>query len=458
MKRIYTLLILVLFLMNKLYAQQDISLFTLNNVFQQIYVNPAYLPKSKVSIGLPVLSSFYINASNTGFPAGRFISRGGEKIDIDKVIDNLSKKNLLSIDMNTDLFSLGVKVNNTYFSFSFSERINTSFVYPKDFFLLIFKGNADEEILGKRADLDGIGYNLNVYHEAALGMSIPVGERLRIGARAKYLIGMVNITTTKSELGLTTSADNFTLTLDGDMALKTSGLGILKGSGDDLGSLMKDRILKPGGNSGFALDAAAEFYFTDRITLNASMLNLGYIFWRDDVKNYSNNDINYTFSGVDLQKLNSESFSNELAMKVDSLNKKLKFKETNEGYSARLNPQLILGGNLLLTDYNSIGSLVRMELISKILRPSFTFYYQFKVNQWLGLTANYSYLNKSLVNIGGGACIKLLPFQFYLCSDNVLAPLALKTTKTAQLRFGMNLAFGGKEAKRLKIPEIDVED
>lgn len=454
MKKLYPFLLLVM-ISAAVNAQQDISLYSLNNVFQQIYVNPAYLPKSKLHIGLPVISSVYVNASNTGFAFGRLVSSNTqEKIDIDKVIDGLGKKNVFALDINTDLFSLGVRVKNMYFNLAFSERVTTNFTYPKDFFTLIFKGNADSDLLGRRADMDGLAYNLNVYHELAIGASLPIGERIRVGARVKYLIGLVNITTARSRLGLTTSEEDFALTLDGDLSLKTSGMGILESEGDDVAKLLQNRILKPGGNTGLAIDLAAEYYLNDRISLTGSLLNLGYIRWTDDVKNYENSKIDYTFSGVDVQKFDKDQFSTELASKLDSLEKNLEFQENSTAYSARLNPQLILGGNLALNDYNSVGTLLRTELISKIIRPSFTFYYQFKINHWLGATANYSYLNKSLVNLGGGFCVKGGPLQLYLTSDNVLAPLALKAAKGAQFRFGVNLVFGGKEAKKLRVPEF----
>ncbi len=440
----------------RLFAQQDISLYTLNNVFQQSYVNPAYLPKSSVNIGLPVISSIYINASNTGFAAGRFLSPSGErKVNIDKMIDNLSKRNLLAADFNTDLFSLGVKIKNSYVSFSVSEVFNMNFVYPKDFFVFMFKGNADDELLGKRADMNDLALNMNLYHQLALGLSVPVGEKLRVGARAKYLMGLLNITTTESKLGLTTAADNFALTLDGALALKTSGFGILKNNGDDVSKLAQDRILKPGGNTGLALDLGLEYFLSDKITISGSMLNMGYIRWSDDVKNFENKNINYTFDGVTIEGLASDQFSKELASKLDTLKERVKFKESTDSYTARLNPQLILAGNLAVNDFNSVGAIIRSELIGKILRPSASFYYQFKVNHWLGATVNYSYVNKSLVNLGGGFCVKLLPFQFYIATDNFLAPIALTTAKGVQLRAGINLAFGGREPKKLRVPVYD---
>lgn len=456
MKRLSALLVL-LASWSVVSAQQDISLYSLNNVFQQLYVNPAYLPKSKVHVGLPVISSVYVNASNTGFAFGRFIGPNKEKVDINKLIDGLGKKNVFSTDLNTDLFSLGIRARDMYFSLSVSEKVSTNFTYPKDFITLIFRGNAGPDLLGKRANMDGLAYNLNVYHEIALGASVPVGSKMRLGARVKYLMGLVNITTDRSKLGLTTNADNFQLTLDGDLALKTSGMGILKSEGDDVAKLLQNRVTKPGANSGFALDLAGEYYLNEKISLQASMLNFGYIKWGDDVKNYENSNINYTFDGIELEELDQDQFSKKLTAQLDSLKDRLKFTENNSSYSARLNAQLIGGANMAINDFNSVGVLARTEMISKIPRPSFTFYYQFKVNHWLGATVNYSYLNKSLINLGGGICAKGGPFQFYLTSDNFLAPLALTTAKGVQLRFGINLAFGGREARKLRVPEFDPE-
>ncbi len=439
-------------------AQQDISLFTLNNVFQQTYVNPAYLPKSKVSIGLPVISSVYLNAVSTGVTFGKFLSPNGNRaFDFDKAVDGLSKRNLASLDFNTDLFSLGIRIKNSYLSLSYSEVFNMNFAYSKDFFVLVFKGNADEELLGKRADMDGLALNMNLYHQVALGLSVPVGEKLRVGARAKYLMGLLNITTTKSQLGFTTNSEDFGLTLDGALALNTSGFGILKNNGDDTGQLIKDRLTKPGGNTGLALDLGLEYALSDRLTFSGSLLNMGYIHWAEDVKNFENDNLSATFEGFDLQELGADDFSKEMAKKLDTLQAHLKLNENTKAYSARLNPQLILAGNLALNDFNSVGTIVRSELIGKILRPSFSFYYQFKVNHWLGATVNYSYVNKSLLNLGGGLCVKLLPFQFFITSDNFFAPIALTTAKGVQLRAGINLAFGGREPRKLKVPVFEPE-
>lgn len=438
-------------------AQQDISLYALNNVFQQLYVNPSYLPKSKVHVGLPLVSSLYVRVSNTGFKLGEFLTANEQKVvDVNRALDQMGERNITALDFSTDLFSLGIKYNNIFFSLSASEKLSSSLVYKKDFFTLLFKGNG-EELLGRRANFDETAFHMNLYHEIALGASLPIGEKLRFGFRAKYLMGALNATTTRSRLGLTTAEDNFTLTLDGSLAMNTSGFNNLKENGDDLDKYAWQILTRPGKNPGMAVDLGAEYYVSDRLSITASLLNIGYIRWTDDVTNYENDSILYTFSGIDVQDFGSVYFSDEFGKRLDTLEEKLKFTKSSNAYSSRMNSQLVLGGSLTINDNAAVGALWRSELIGKVLRPSLSFFYQFKISNWLGATVNYSYLNKSFVNLGAGFAIKLLPFQIYVASDNIMAPIALSTARGGQIRAGVNFAFGGKEVKRLRVPEPEEE-
>jgi hypothetical protein len=55
---------------------------------------------------------------------------------------------------------------------------------------------------------------------------------------------------------------------------------------------------------------------------------------------------------------------------------------------------------------------------------------------------SWSYMNRSFLNVGIGIAYGRSPLQFYIVSDNILAPLFPMNTKNLNLRFGLNINLG----------------
>lgn len=67
MKKILLSISLLLLLFFNITPQQDLSIYYMDNLQQVEQVNPARRPKFRVNIGIPGLSSIYINHFNTVF-------------------------------------------------------------------------------------------------------------------------------------------------------------------------------------------------------------------------------------------------------------------------------------------------------------------------------------------------------------------------------------------------------
>ena len=76
-------------------AQQDFTLYNMNYVSQRSYLNPGFIPGgSKIYVGVPALSSFYLNVSNSGFKYSDAIRHREDDslyVDYANVISKLKK-------------------------------------------------------------------------------------------------------------------------------------------------------------------------------------------------------------------------------------------------------------------------------------------------------------------------------------------------------------------------------
>ncbi len=438
-------------------AQQDISLYTLGNVSQRTYVNPAYFPASNVNVGLPGISSVYLRVSNTGFNLGKFIEAGERGvIDTDDILNSLSEKNIFATNVAVDALSFGFKVKEAYISFNTTTKVAYDLTYPKDLFRLALLGNGHPDLLGRRVSLDGFGNNVQTYQETGLGISLPIGNSARVGVRAKYLLGLAALNTFKSQLGVYTDPETYAITLDGKYGVQTSGIelyeefdseeGLTKEQFEDLGKKLSK-------NNGFGFDLGLEFNLTNRLSVSAAVLDIGSISWNYGVQSFESDTINFNFDGIDVSRLVNNNERTQVIEELrDSVQALLTYTESNSSFTTTLNTQFIAGLNYELFNKNMIGVIARSEIINKTIRPSFSLYYTARVKNWLSATVNYSYLDKSFLNLGAGFTIKAGPIQLYAVTDNVLAHLALQTARGVQFRTGVNLVFGGKERRKLFMP------
>lgn len=69
------------------------------------------------------------------------------------------------------------------------------------------------------------------------------------------------------------------------------------------------------------------------------------------------------------------------------------------------------------------------------------------------VSLTYSVMNGSFINVGAAFNLGGESFQFYMLTDNLLAPFYPEKVRNANLRFGFNLFWGCKQKKKkLSIP------
>ncbi len=433
-----------LFFYDQSKAQQDFTLYNMSVVPQRTAMNPAFKPATgKIVIGLPMLSSQYLNVSNSGFKYSDVIRHRSDDslyVDFDNLLSKLATNNYLSVTYQPDIFSFGVVVKKNYISFNITEKVDVRFRYPKNFMEFIWKGNG--AMLDKDLNFN-FGLNFSHYREYALGAAREINDKLSVGVKLKYLYGMENLYTKKSDITLSTASKDFAITAKANIEINSSGLD------DDSTDFSVSNYAFKRKNNGAGIDLGGVYKATEKFTLSASVLDLGFIKWSNAPTNYVSHDENsrFTYNGLELnQIINSDSSNTKDIGKVlgDSLSKIFKIDTLHNSYTTKLSTQFYLGANYNVTENGTAGVLLYGQVFDKSVHPGISFSYNQKFFKWLSVSASYSAYNRSFGNLGLGAALTGGPVQLYIVTDNVFGMILPQNTKNIHLHFGINIILGRK--------------
>jgi hypothetical protein len=449
-------------------AQNESTLYFMNSLPQVVDLNPAIQPRYKMTIGLPVISSVGAIYSNNGFSYNDMITRvdGVVKADLTKLTQSLAPENYVRLSAQTDLLRFGLRLNpKMYLMVSSTARVYNRTMFEKGLASLLVDGTAP--LVGTYSNTapkeEGFGYL-----ETAAGLSYKVNEKLTIGGKLKYYTGMMNATTENSSLIV--QVDNaYQVTVTGDALIKTSGYQNARYESQKNGSYNPlDHVSDYMKNSGLGVDLGATYKFMDKLTVSASLLDLGYINWTNNTYQYTLNPATakYTFGGIDVSKLldgNSTSFKDQ----VDSLQKKFEMKESAIGsYKTMLPMKIYLGAQYEIIPNLNVGALFFNESFKGRSAAGLTASVNKNFGKYVSTSLSYTMSNRTYNNIGLGVSFNLAPVQLYIIGDNLLrAPASLVVDQTLNsyvnssqllsIRTGLNIVIGWDKGLT---PKVKVSD
>ncbi len=437
---------------------QDRTLFNMPDIQQSTLINPAIQHNCGLFIGLPAISSLSFNIANTGFEykdVFKKLNSGSYAIDIKNLEKKLRKWNYLKSNLNINIFAIGYKFNDYYFSFDISNKTDLKLGYPDDY-IKISHGNGNflgENYLQLAPFFSAVNYN-----EFALGISKTIDFKLTIGGKLKYINGTANAQITNSYFKLYTDEDMYDLKAVADIETNISfpvsisydTLNFPSDAKINDFDIRKDFLFN--GNRGGAIDIGAIYKFNELITISASLLDIGFIKWKKNTHTYQGKG-EFAYDGVDISKYvgkgifkkgyNLDSLldiiKNEYA---DSLQKSYNLSNNSSSYYSFLHPKLYAGATYNYSEQLNFGLLSRTAFFNKRLYPSVTL--SANSNFWKNrfqASLSYSVMNNSFKNLGVGLGFKLGPVQIYAISDNFLAAFNPKTNRSFSLHFGINFMF-----------------
>jgi len=423
-------------------AQNGYILYGFRDVQQSSFLNPAFTSGATTVIGFPMLSNFSVGLStNAGGLKDFYTKKPGSDslyLDLSKVINNNQPVDHITGFLDMDILYAGFKVGSTFISFGVRQRIFVQTIFDRDLLKLVWNGNA--QYVNQTLDMSNTAvaeYHLMDYH---FGISAPIGDKFRVGARFHLLQGLSNINTENNGLSVRTelnSNNQYEIRANTNFLVNTSGL-------PDSNNFNPGNYLLNFNNLGFSVDLGVDIQVTKQIWVNASILNWGKVYYSSNTKTYKpvNDSINFNGAGINLN-------NNQLGSLGDTLQKVFGITKEAQSYNVKLPSRIIVGGEYYTQDMrNDFSFLFSGRFFKNYFAPAVSVAYTRFVSGHFSFKVNYTWTKYSPVNFGTALAINLFPFQFYLYSDNVTGLFQWDQQKYVQVGFGLNIRIAPRNTRQ----------
>lgn len=220
-------------------------------------------------------------------------------ISVDEALSGFSTgNNRITGDISLALLSAGFKAFGGYNTVELNSRTDFGLALPYELFAMAKNtGN-------KSYDIGDVSTSAQSYAELAFGHSRQVGEKLRVGGKVKLLFGLgradVTMKNVKADLS---GADRWTVTAETEANVSVKGFKYLSeqkeyDSREGTYERINDVDVDGTGLNGFgmALDLGAVYQINDDWTVNAALLDLGFMSWSENYRAVGASS-SFTFDG-----------------------------------------------------------------------------------------------------------------------------------------------------------------
>ena len=427
-------------------AQYDLGFYNMRLVPQTNLLNPAFIPDYKFHFGAPAMSSTYAGFGTSGPKySDIFMVTPGDSLGINPegILNNVKSSNNINSRSTQQWLNGGMKWKNFYFSASISDIVDVNMLYSDKLAQLAIKGNAP--FIGETINLKPLALKAMHYREFAFGAAWDINDKLNIGMKAKLLLGKAAVNTEKMDFELTTTEDYYYLDIKSNFLVNSS----LPSFKVDSSDVTISEYMLYGSNIGVGLDFGATYKLNDLWNFSASVLDLGYIQYDRYLRTYSS-DTEFTYKGIDVMQFEGME-DKEREARIDEIKDSLidlfDIQQSANRFIVPLTAKIYLGADYQFSDKEMISALVRIEIFKGVIRPSFTASYYRQLNDHFGVSASYSMINRSYLNLGLGLVANFNPFQFYIATDNIIGVITPDNVRYGNIHVGINFVFKGNDRR-----------
>lgn len=455
-KPIYKLLLLLALIGSGTsgFSQVSTSVYFMDHLPAANSLNPSFNPQNNFYIDLPLISSLYFS-TELPFTYSQFTQRNvdDDKLYIDKtgIINSMDEVGSLSFELSTVLLRSGIKYRQHFINFSVAKVFASDISLERDLLGFMLFGNGNEANLGKQLTFSKTGFKASFYNEFAMGWSTRFSDKFTAGIKLKYLNGVLNAWSEKAELNVFTDPENnYALSVSTDLLIHTSAT---KGYLEDLDfdNPTEYLMVKFSSNHGFAGDIGLSYRPVEKLQLSASVVDLGMISWKENVKSYQSKypDKTFTFEGFDMSHLiNGGAVSDSIAI-LDSLDEHFSIETIYENYTAYLTPKAYLGVAYNVSKNDQFGLLIKGKFPENNFLTSYTLNYRRTFGDVFAAFVNYTF-KKNFNHIGFGFSVRAGSVMLYAMNDMVDSLFEPTQAKGYNVQFGISLMFG--KPNRDKVP------
>ncbi|MCL2328207.1 MAG: DUF5723 family protein [Bacteroidetes bacterium] len=464
LKYIYTALFVALAHVG--FSQVDNTMFFMSRLPQANLINPAQTPEMGIFISglavpllgqLPPSMTFAVNTplswndvifKGKGAYKDSLISFMHPSYDTDKFTRKLKNNNAVRFNFELPIVYFGFRQAKNYWTFDFTIRENSYVNVPGDLLKFAIKGNANT----RNADISGLGVNTTAYSQIAVGFQRELPLDFTMSARAKFLMGAVNISNGKTDLQINTEDGTNIISLIANYEIRTT-LPVTTEYNDE-GNIIFDTLFSFAdgfktkdffGNYGGAIDLGVSKKIDDNISVFASVIDLGFINWRRNANTLSFTGDALKFEGAELSLDPFELLMPDL----EELFKSYTITNSTKPYTTMLPFKIFAGGHYQLDEIFGFGLLGRLEKHPFGVSTSFTASADVRLFKFGNAALTYSYMNRNFTNIGIGYTLRVGPVQWYFVSDNLIGTLLFPSnSRSMSARFGCNLVFNRNEGEK----------
>lgn len=268
-------------------------------------LNPALQPyRGYLNLGVGN-TIFNLSTGNISLDKLVYIQPNGK---IDFTINNPEERQKLSGLIRSDNkllqnatlhpFGVGFFTEKFFWSFNLGIKEQVSGIIPAPIIDLIAFGNNPQNGIynAKNSNINSV-----TYAEAAMASSYQVNNKLTIGAKIKYIMGITYFDASFNKLDITMSNSTWKILLDGQIKTSSSGFQGIPGDKFDVDLLkngVKDSWKKPSGN-GYGIDLGFTYKPLANLTLSGAIIDLGAIMWKKSCNTISNMNYDFIFLNGD---------------------------------------------------------------------------------------------------------------------------------------------------------------
>lgn len=304
MKQSFSLLrkcvgVYLLLLIFSLSAQAQVlrTSYFMESATNRTQLNPALQP-NRGYVNIPLFGSLNASTSSNSLSTGDVVDviGGGDSFyKSDAFINQLSTNNRMNVSLNTDLVSFGFYRGKGFWSANIGLRADIDASIPKSMFQYLQSIDSSEPAWadGKGVDIRGQKLNMSVFTEMGVGYSRPINDRLTVGGKVKFLLGMANMKMDVNQMTIQgnlpswdEASDHFNdpsywvgkeAVIRTDARLEASLKGFELSTDKD--GMIEDFDMNGFGIAGYggAIDLGATYKVLDNLTVSAAVIDLGFI-------------------------------------------------------------------------------------------------------------------------------------------------------------------------------------
>lgn len=383
---IYGLLLLVAVLVAESVSAQLKTSYFMEGSYFRTELNPALKP-TRGYIALPLVSGYsgglYSNVDVEYSLLNRDIA--SENFDMSRLLRNVPKNSMTNIQSNANVLGAGFYTNSGMFwNFGLNLRMGVDTSVPKD----VYRA-AESQANGFYA-FENLNLSSTSYLDAYLGTAFSIGRYVTLGVRAKFLVGIQNLS---YDISGCTIADGSLEKVVGTMRMwnpEYDSTGEWSDDGRDVWGNMR--------SFGGAIDLGVEVSLLgDHLKLSAAVTDLGFIRW---------------------------SKTSGIVAPIDDQEVDLSKPEVWKGYNTRLTCNVNAG-----VEYNfcknhlAVGLLSHTRIYQSGIASELTASFNIRPTNWITLTASHTFLNGNKPGVFGAAV------NIHPCGINIFAGMDYVATE-----------------------------